>query len=102
MAVRKGSSSRGGRSSKSPSHGSRSKAQGYTLRGKNNRIEYVGITNNPTRRAAEHKREGKPGSLNVETRKMSRPAAHKWEENKLQTYRSNHSGKAPPENRARR
>ena len=100
MAGKKGGS--GGGRGKSASGGSRSKAQGYTLRGPNNKIEYVGITNNPERRAAEHKREGKPGDLKVETRKMSRSKAHDWEETRLDTYRDNHGGKTPPENRARR
>ena len=91
----------GGGRGKSPSSGNQSKAQGYTLRGNNGRINYVGVTNDPTRRAAEHKQDGKSGSMNVETRKMSRPTARGWEENRLETYRGNHGGKNPPQNRTR-
>ena len=98
MAGKSGSGSGSGRG-RSSSGGSPSKAQGYTLRGKNGRINYVGITNDPQRRASEHRQEGKSGSMNVETRKMSRPAAREWETNRLETYRSNHGGKNPPKNR---
>ena len=42
--------------------------RGYTLRGRNNRILYAGVTNNPSRRAAQHRRDGKAGKMKVETR----------------------------------
>ena len=100
MPGENGGSSRGGRG-RSPSGGSRSKARGYTLRGKNNRINYVGITNNPGRRASEHKQAGKSGEMKVETRKMPRTAAHNWEQSRLDTYRGNHGGKNPSQNRTR-
>ncbi len=100
MASRSNGGSRGARG-KGSSGGSRGKAQGYTLRGKNNRIDYVGITKDPARRASEHKADGKSGTMNVETRKMNRPAARKWEQNRLDTYRDNHGGKNPPQNRSR-
>lgn len=100
MAGRSNGGSRGGRG-KSSSGGSGGKAQGYTLRGKNNQIKYVGITNNPGRRASEHKAEGKSGAMKVETRKISRPAARRWEQSRLDTYRDNHGGKNPPQNRSR-
>ena len=32
---------------------------GYILRGRYGRINYVGVTNNPERRASEHKQAGK-------------------------------------------
>ena len=100
MAGKGSSGSRGGRGGSS-SGGSRGKAQGYTLRGQNNRIDYVGITKDPARRAPEHKADGKTGTMKVETRKMSRPAARKWEQERLDTYRDNHGGKNPPQNRTR-
>lgn len=101
MASRGSGGSRGGRGKSPSGGGSRSKAQGYTLRGKNNQIKYVGITNDPGRRATEHKAEGKSGAMKVETPKMSRPAAHKWEQKKLGTYRGNNGGKNPPQNKTR-
>ena len=75
--------------------------RGYTLRGKNGKINYVGTNNNPGRRASEHKSEGKPGRLQKETRPMSRGAAERWEANKLRTYRNNHDGKNPPQNKTK-
>ena len=45
--------------------------RGYTIRGRGGRVNYVGITNNPRRRAAQHQRSGKRGRLKVETGGMS-------------------------------
>ena len=80
---------------------SNSGVRGYTLRGKNGKINYVGTTNNPGRRAEEHKTDGKSGKLNTETQSMSRQRAEGWEANRLQTYRDNHGGKNPPQNKTR-
>ena len=49
---------RGSRGGGRPSGGG---GRGYTLRGKNGKINYVGTTNNPGRRAEEHKSEASPG-----------------------------------------
>ena len=73
--------------------------QGYTLRGRNGKINYVGTTNNPGRRAAQHKSDGKSGQLQTETRPTSRGAAERWEASRLKTYRDNHGGKNPPHNK---
>ena len=72
------------------------KRQGYTLRGPNGKIEYIGISNDPDRRAEEHRRDGKPGKMNVETRPRKPDLAIKWEQHRLQTYRDNHGRKNPP------
>ena len=53
--------------------------RGYTIRGKGGRVRYVGVTNNPRRRAAQHQRSGKRGRLKVETGGMSRGKARRWE-----------------------
>ena len=76
--------------------------RGYTLRGRNGKINYEGATNNPGRRAGEHNSEGKSGRLQTETRPMSRGAAERWEADRLKTYRDNHGGKNPPQNRTGR
>ena len=73
--------------------------RGYTLRGRNGKINYVGTTNNPGRRAAQHKSDGKSGQLQTETRPTSRGAAERWEASRLKTYRDNHGGKNPPHNK---
>lgn len=69
--------------------------RGYTLRGRNGRVNYVGVTNNPGRRAAQHLRDGKVGKMKVETRRSTRTEALSWERRKLATYRKYHGGKNP-------
>ena len=73
----------------------------YTLRDRKGRITYVGVTNSPSRRATEHKQDGKRGKLKVETRPMSRAAARRWERRRLAVYRKNHRGKNPVHNKTR-
>lgn len=87
----------GGR--KSPSVTQR--VRGYTLRSRTGRITYVGVSNDPHRRAWEHRMDGKRGRLRVETPAMSRSEARQWETRRLATYRRNHSGKNPRQNKTR-
>ena len=75
--------------------------QGYTLRDRKGRIRYVGVSNDPRRRATEHKRDGKHGKLKVETRPMPRGFARHWEKRKLARHRKTHRGKNPVHNRTR-
>jgi len=75
--------------------------RGYTLRGKGGRINYVGITNNPRRRAAQHRSSGKRGRLRVETGAMSRGAARRWEGARLAGYRNRNRGRNPRYNKTR-
>ena len=84
-----------------PSGGNRGGVRGYTLRGRNGQINYVGVTNNPSRRAGEHRQDGKRGSMKVETSSMSRPTARRWEADRLGAYRRNHSGSNPQYNQTR-
>ena len=51
----------------------------YTLRSPSGKILYRGITNDPSRRAAEHKNEGRSGQMHVEGPVVSRETALKWE-----------------------
>lgn len=51
----------------------------YTLRDKKGRVQYRGITNDPARRAAEHKRAGRRGKMRVEGPKVTRDSALNWE-----------------------
>lgn len=61
---------------------------GYTLRCQRNRVLYIGITNNPRAREAEHRLDEKRfDHLNVETRPMSRDYAEAWEARRLANYR---------------
>lgn len=72
---------------------------GYTLRCQRNRVLYIGITNNPRAREAEHRLDGKRfNNLNVETRPMSRDYAEAWEARRLARYRD-YVGRNPHYNR---
>ncbi len=75
------------------------KQKGYTLRGPHGSIEYIGITSDPERRASEHRADGKPGNLHIETGARSPESAAQWEQERLDTYRENHGGKNPPLNK---
>ena len=81
--------------------GARRTIRGYTIRGRYGRIDYVGVTNNPGRRASEHKRAGKRGKIKVETRAMSPASAKGWEAGRLANYRRTHRGSNPRYNRTR-
>ncbi len=59
----------------------------YTLRGKNNEILYYGITTDPNRRAAEHKRNGNPGKMRIEGPRATKGTALKWEPERIIQYR---------------
>lgn len=72
---------------------------GYTLRCQRNRVLYIGITNNPRAREAEHRLDGKRfNHLNIETRPMSRNYAEAWEARRLARYRD-YVGRNPHYNR---
>ena len=92
------------RRSSSRSRGSSSRrrpVRGYTIRGRGGRVKYVGITNNPQRRAAQHRRSGKRGRLKVETGGMSRGKARRWEGAKLSRFRKSNRGRNPTYNKTR-
>ena len=74
--------------------------RGYTIRGRGRRVKYVGITNNPRRRAAQHRRSGKRG-LRVETGGMSKGEARRWEGAKLARFRKGNRGGNPTYNKTR-
>ena len=70
----------------------------YTLR-QGRKVVYKGITNNPERRAAEHKRSGKKFTSMTTSVKVSRKTAQKREKSKIKTFKKNHSGKKPRYNK---
>ncbi len=76
-------------------------AFGYTLRGKFGRVLYYGMTKDPKRRAAEHKKNGKRGKMTVETGQMSHKKAQCWEAGRLASYRQFYGGKNPFYNKTR-
>ena len=71
----------------------------YTLRGSKGEITYIGSSNNLERRASEHERSGKRGAMRKETTRMTQKGARRREAERLETYRRNHGGKNPPQNR---
>ncbi|MDE2751666.1 MAG: hypothetical protein OXI83_03725 [Gemmatimonadota bacterium] len=75
--------------------------RGYTIRGAGGRVNYVGITNSPRRRATQHRRSGKRGQLRVETGGMSRSKARRWEGARLARFRKQNKGRNPTYNRTR-
>ena len=90
-----------GQGGKSSSSRGQRTTLGYILRGRYGRINYVGVTNNPERRASEHKQAGKLGKLKVETGPMLPTSAKRWEAQRLETYRRNHGGWNPRHNRTK-
>ena len=83
------------------SRGRRDAVKGYTLRGRNGRINYVGITNHPERRAKQLKSGGKSGKMKVETKTMSRNSARGWETKRLANYRRSNDGDNPRHNQTK-
>ena len=62
----------------------------YAVKGKSGATKYVGTTNNPTRRAAQHQQSGKmqPGdSLEVQSRPLPRGKAENLESGRLKGHR---------------
>ena len=104
-----GSGSRGSGSGGRSSSGRRSTPRGqikggkavqYAIRGRDGGTKYVGTTNNPGRRAAEHRATGKldkGDKLEVQTRAVSRTKAERVEAAKLASHRKQH-GRNPQDN----
>ena len=71
-------------------NGSGKKVVAYSLYDAKGKRTYIGTTNNPSRRRAEHAKSGKldkGGSLVVESPRLSRSAAQRLESKKLTGYR---------------
>jgi len=67
----------------------------YELRDRG-KLVYVGITDDPERRAQEHKDDRKRfTSVKVVGPAVTERSAEQWEEQRLQTYRENHGGRNP-------
>ena len=69
------------------------KAVQYAIKDSEDNTKYLGTTNNPRRRAAEHREAGKLGAgdkMEVQTRAVSRRAAESVERGKLASHRRRH------------
>lgn len=63
------------------------------------KVVYVGKTNDPKRREIEHRTDGKEfTSMRIITPKLTPESANRREEQRIQTYMSNHSGNTPQYN----
>ena len=102
------SSSTKGRTSSASSAGKRGTSQSasgknvvaYSLYDSSGKRTYIGSTNNPARRAAEHSKSGKlkrGGSLAVESPRLTRSAAQQLEAKKLAGYQRR-TGRLPKGN----
>lgn len=71
----------------------------YELRDRR-KIVYVGITDDPVRREAEHKSQGKHFTkMNTVGPAVTKNSAEQWEEGRLEQYRRSHGGKNPRYNK---
>lgn len=70
----------------------------YELYDGNTKV-YVGITNDPERREAEHANDGKDFTrMNIVGPKVSKDTALDWEQETIDGYKKGHKGKGPKYN----
>ena len=89
-----------GRSQKPKGQIREGKTVQYSIKDQKGNTKYIGTTNNPTRRAEEHRESGKLGrkdKLVVETKPIPRTASERVEAAKLGSHRQTH-GRNPKHN----
>lgn len=64
-----------------------------------NKVVYVGITDNPERREAEHRQDKNFDKMELVGRKSTRDGAEQWEADRIKTYMKNHGGDTPKYNK---
>lgn len=64
-----------------------------------NKVVYVGITDNPERREAEHRQDKNFDKMELVGRKSTRGGAEQWEAYRIETYMKNHGGDTPKYNK---
>ena len=62
---------------------------------KGNKVVYVGITNNPERREAEHRQNKNFDKMKIVGNVSTLDGGSQWETNRIQTYMNNHKGQTP-------
>ena len=73
----------------------------YSIKDSGGNTKYIGTTNNPSRRASEHRESGRlqqGDKLEVQTRPISKGSAERVERSKLADHRRNHGGENPRHN----
>jgi predicted GIY-YIG superfamily endonuclease len=67
-----------------------------------NKVVYIGITNDPERRAREHKEVvERSWTFEVVGPRVTEESARKWEDERLKAYRASHGGRNPRYNKGR-
>ena len=69
----------------------------YTLRDGQKKV-YIGKTDNPERREAEHRQDKKFDRMQIEGPRVSDETALQWEKEAIEKYRKGHGGKPPKYN----
>ena len=62
---------------------------------KGNKVVYVGITNNPERREAEHRKDKDFTNMRIVGGPSTFSGACQWEADRIKTYMQNHGGDTP-------
>ena len=73
----------------------------YSIQDQGGNTKYIGTTNNPSRRASEHRESGRlqqGDHLQVQTSPISQSAAERVERAKLADHRRTHGGQNPRHN----
>ena len=97
------SRSSGGQSSRPKGQVRNGKVVQYAVQTQSGKTTYIGSTNNPTRRAAQHQQNGKMGTgdrLVVQSRPISRAKAERLESGRLHGHRQE-NGRNPRHNATR-
>lgn len=63
-----------------------------------NKVVYVGITDDPARREAQHRQDKDFDKMRIVGAKSTREGAEKWETDRIHTYMKNHGGETPEYN----
>lgn len=74
------------------------KTSKYELTRKN-KVVYVGITDNPIEREAQHRQDKNFDKMRIVGAKSTRSGAEKWETKRIQTYMKNHGNNTPEYNK---
>ena len=73
----------------------------YQLK-RGNEVVYVGITNDPERREAEHRQDKVFDKMELVGRRTTSDGAKNWEADRIETYMGNHGGKTPKYNKTQK
>jgi predicted GIY-YIG superfamily endonuclease len=64
-----------------------------------NKVVYVGITEDPAGREAQHRQDKDFDKMRIVGAKSTRSGAEQWETERIHTYMKNHGGNTPEYNK---